>query len=222
MGLENVRFDDPVPKNRVHEVQHESDAFIINNRRDPVSARWMSFNNGWAQPGVISSIGSVSKYTRLSTSVDPPGRGVVLLNAQPSSRPLKNNVHPTGGLDRSASIMVRKLGGSPTSKGGKTFSRTSHVMAATHNTTTAMLYQRLCMRFALISVGRDCPRRLSYHVERNRSSHGILWLFPDRAVRPVSPIRARSSRQPALQQNVFPRMMCVIERQIRRASSRPE
>jgi glycosyltransferase involved in cell wall biosynthesis len=43
-GLVNVRFCDPMPKNQVHEVQHSSDAFIINNRRDAVSRRWMSFN----------------------------------------------------------------------------------------------------------------------------------------------------------------------------------
>jgi len=43
-GIHNVRFDDPVPKMDVARVQHESDAFIINNRRDGVSKRWMSFN----------------------------------------------------------------------------------------------------------------------------------------------------------------------------------
>jgi glycosyltransferase involved in cell wall biosynthesis len=43
-GIRNVRFDDPVPKNQVPEVKHNSDAFIINNRRDGVSKNWMSFN----------------------------------------------------------------------------------------------------------------------------------------------------------------------------------
>lgn len=43
-GLRNVRFDEPVPKERVREVLHASDAFILNNRRDRVSERWMSFN----------------------------------------------------------------------------------------------------------------------------------------------------------------------------------
>jgi glycosyltransferase involved in cell wall biosynthesis len=43
-GLDNVRFDDPVGKNMVCQVQHNSNAFIINNRKDGVSKRWMSFN----------------------------------------------------------------------------------------------------------------------------------------------------------------------------------
>jgi hypothetical protein len=43
-GIANVRFDAPVGKDQVCQVQHESDAFIINNRRDGVSKRWMSFN----------------------------------------------------------------------------------------------------------------------------------------------------------------------------------
>lgn len=43
-SLTNVRFEDPVPKNRVYEVQSESSAFIINNRKDGASQRWMSFN----------------------------------------------------------------------------------------------------------------------------------------------------------------------------------
>jgi glycosyltransferase involved in cell wall biosynthesis len=43
-GIRNVRFDDPVAKNMVYEVQHNSDAFIINNRKDGVSKNWMSFN----------------------------------------------------------------------------------------------------------------------------------------------------------------------------------
>ena len=43
-GIRNVRFDDPVPKKQVREILHSSDAFIINNRKDGVSKRWMSFN----------------------------------------------------------------------------------------------------------------------------------------------------------------------------------
>jgi len=43
-GIQNVRFDDPVPKKRVPEIKHNSDAFIINNRKDGVSRDWMSFN----------------------------------------------------------------------------------------------------------------------------------------------------------------------------------
>jgi glycosyltransferase involved in cell wall biosynthesis len=43
-GIANARFDDPVPKTQVPAIKHESDAFIINNRRDKVSSNWMSFN----------------------------------------------------------------------------------------------------------------------------------------------------------------------------------
>ena len=42
--IRNVYFDDPVPKNRIAEVLHDADAFILNNRVDGVSRRWMSFN----------------------------------------------------------------------------------------------------------------------------------------------------------------------------------
>jgi glycosyltransferase involved in cell wall biosynthesis len=42
--IHNVRFDDPVAKKMVREVQHHSDAFIINNRKDGASKNWMSFN----------------------------------------------------------------------------------------------------------------------------------------------------------------------------------
>lgn len=41
--IQNVRFDDPVPKKQVPEVLHASDAFIINNRNDGASKEWMSF-----------------------------------------------------------------------------------------------------------------------------------------------------------------------------------
>lgn len=41
--IENVCFEEPVPKKRVPEVLHQSDAFIINNRKDGVSKNWMSF-----------------------------------------------------------------------------------------------------------------------------------------------------------------------------------
>lgn len=43
-GIGNVRFEDAVPKKQVAEVLDQSDAFIINNRKDGVSKRWMSFN----------------------------------------------------------------------------------------------------------------------------------------------------------------------------------
>jgi glycosyltransferase involved in cell wall biosynthesis len=43
-NITNVRFDDPVAKKMVYEVQHNSDAFVINNRRDGASKNWMSFN----------------------------------------------------------------------------------------------------------------------------------------------------------------------------------
>jgi glycosyltransferase involved in cell wall biosynthesis len=43
-GIDNARFDDPVPKTQVPAIKHESDAFIINNRNDKVSSGWMSFN----------------------------------------------------------------------------------------------------------------------------------------------------------------------------------
>ena len=43
-NIQNVRFDDPVAKKMVYEVQHNSDAFIINNRKDGASKNWMSFN----------------------------------------------------------------------------------------------------------------------------------------------------------------------------------
>jgi glycosyltransferase involved in cell wall biosynthesis len=43
-SLQNVRFDDSVPKIRLYEVLHESDAFIINSRKDEVSRSWMSFS----------------------------------------------------------------------------------------------------------------------------------------------------------------------------------
>jgi glycosyltransferase involved in cell wall biosynthesis len=41
--IANVRFEDPVPKNQVPRVLHQSNAFIINNRRDGISRNWMSF-----------------------------------------------------------------------------------------------------------------------------------------------------------------------------------
>ena len=43
-NIRNVRFDDPVPKSQIHNILHESDAFLINNRKDEVSRNWMSFN----------------------------------------------------------------------------------------------------------------------------------------------------------------------------------
>lgn len=43
-GIHNVRFDDPVPKKHIHKALFESDAFVINNRKDAVSRDWMSFN----------------------------------------------------------------------------------------------------------------------------------------------------------------------------------
>jgi len=42
-GAGNVRFRDPVPKQQVPLVLHESNAFIINNRKDGISRNWMSF-----------------------------------------------------------------------------------------------------------------------------------------------------------------------------------
>jgi glycosyltransferase involved in cell wall biosynthesis len=42
--IDNVHFDDPVAKNQMAEVLHHADAFILNNRVDGVSRRWMSFN----------------------------------------------------------------------------------------------------------------------------------------------------------------------------------
>jgi glycosyltransferase involved in cell wall biosynthesis len=42
--IRNVHFDDPVPKNQIAKVLHDADAFILNNRVDGVSKRWMSFN----------------------------------------------------------------------------------------------------------------------------------------------------------------------------------
>jgi glycosyltransferase involved in cell wall biosynthesis len=42
-GIGNVRFGDPVPKQQVPELLHESNAFIINNRKDGISRNWMSF-----------------------------------------------------------------------------------------------------------------------------------------------------------------------------------
>ena len=43
-NIRNVRFEDPVPKKQIHKMLHTSDAFVINNHRDEVSKRWMSFN----------------------------------------------------------------------------------------------------------------------------------------------------------------------------------
>lgn len=42
--LTNVVFDPSIGKDRVHEVLSASDAFILNNRIDGVSKKWMSFN----------------------------------------------------------------------------------------------------------------------------------------------------------------------------------
>jgi glycosyltransferase involved in cell wall biosynthesis len=42
-GIENVRFEEPVPKKQVPRVLHHSNAFIINNRKDAISRNWMSF-----------------------------------------------------------------------------------------------------------------------------------------------------------------------------------
>jgi len=41
--IENVRFQEPVPKKKVPHVLHHSNAFIINNRKDGISRGWMSF-----------------------------------------------------------------------------------------------------------------------------------------------------------------------------------
>ena len=43
-NIRNVHFDDPVPKNKIANILHDADAFILNNRVDGVSKRWMSFN----------------------------------------------------------------------------------------------------------------------------------------------------------------------------------
>ena len=43
-GIANVQFLDSVPKTEIKELLHSSDAFIINNRKDGVSKRWMSFS----------------------------------------------------------------------------------------------------------------------------------------------------------------------------------
>lgn len=43
-GIRNVRFEDPVPKTQVLQIKQNSNAFIINNRKDAVSKGWMSFN----------------------------------------------------------------------------------------------------------------------------------------------------------------------------------
>jgi glycosyltransferase involved in cell wall biosynthesis len=40
----NVRFDPPVPKKDIRKILEESDAFIMNNRKDEVSRNWMSFS----------------------------------------------------------------------------------------------------------------------------------------------------------------------------------
>jgi glycosyltransferase involved in cell wall biosynthesis len=42
-GIRNVRFENPVAKQYVPAVLHNSDAFIINNRKDGISRNWMSF-----------------------------------------------------------------------------------------------------------------------------------------------------------------------------------
>jgi glycosyltransferase involved in cell wall biosynthesis len=42
--IHNVHFEQPVPKNRIADVLHSADAFILNNNIDGVSKRWMSFN----------------------------------------------------------------------------------------------------------------------------------------------------------------------------------
>jgi glycosyltransferase involved in cell wall biosynthesis len=43
-GINNVRFDDPVPKREIPALAHTSDAFIINSRNDGASKEWMSYN----------------------------------------------------------------------------------------------------------------------------------------------------------------------------------
>jgi glycosyltransferase involved in cell wall biosynthesis len=40
----NVCFNPPVPKRSIPKILRESDAFILNNRKDDVSRKWMSFN----------------------------------------------------------------------------------------------------------------------------------------------------------------------------------
>jgi glycosyltransferase involved in cell wall biosynthesis len=47
-GIRNVRFEDSVPRNLLHEVLHESDAFVINNSEDGASRNWMSFSKLYA------------------------------------------------------------------------------------------------------------------------------------------------------------------------------
>jgi glycosyltransferase involved in cell wall biosynthesis len=43
-GIRNAHFDDPIPKCQMADALFDADAFIINNRVDGVSKRWMSFN----------------------------------------------------------------------------------------------------------------------------------------------------------------------------------
>lgn len=43
-NIRNVFFDDPVPKTQIGDVLYDADLFILNNRVDGVSKRWMSFN----------------------------------------------------------------------------------------------------------------------------------------------------------------------------------
>ena len=43
-GIRNAFFDDPMPKSQIADALYDADAFIINNRVDGVSRRWMSFN----------------------------------------------------------------------------------------------------------------------------------------------------------------------------------
>jgi glycosyltransferase involved in cell wall biosynthesis len=43
-GIRNVFFDDSMPKSQIPEALYDADAFILNNRVDGVSKRWMSLN----------------------------------------------------------------------------------------------------------------------------------------------------------------------------------
>lgn len=95
-GIANVRFDAPVPKKQVPQLLHDSDALIINSRKDGVSKNWMSYNKIYdylaaGRPIVFGCCASDNPVkdsgAGISVEADNPAelaRAVALLASQPA------------------------------------------------------------------------------------------------------------------------------------------
>jgi glycosyltransferase involved in cell wall biosynthesis len=107
-GIHNVRFDAAVPKTEVPEIKHNSDAFIINNRKDGVSKGWMSFNKiyDYLAAGRPVIFGSCTE----NDPVREAGAGItVRLNSSPVAHPrnCSNMEREVASISRSATASPR-------------------------------------------------------------------------------------------------------------------